>query len=73
MEKIKLMIVDDNRGFIEVLSEHFRTTEDVEVVGIAKDGVEAIGLIESLTPDVVLLEMLFFWIWLCQSWMAWEF
>lgn len=57
MGKIKLMIVDDNRGFAEVLSEHFKTTEDIEVVARATDGAEAITLIESTTPDVVLLDM----------------
>ncbi len=58
MEKIRLMIVDDNRGFVEVLSEHFKTVNDVEVVATATDGAEAISLIESVTPDVVLLDMI---------------
>lgn len=58
MEKIRLMIVDDNRGFVEVLSEHFKSTEDVEVVGTARDGAEAINLMESAAPDVVLLDMI---------------
>ena len=58
MEKIKLMIVDDNRGFVDVLSEHFKATEDVEVIGVARDGAEAIGMIETFSPDVVLLDMI---------------
>ena len=57
MEKIRLMIVDDNRGFVEVLSQHFKNIEDVEVVGTARDGAEAISFMESMSPDVVLLDM----------------
>ena len=34
-----------------------KTQKDIEVVGEAKNGLEAIELVESLKPDVVLMDL----------------
>jgi two-component system response regulator (stage 0 sporulation protein A) len=54
--KIKIFIVDDNVELCEVLQEAFNGEEDMEVVGIAQDGMEAIDMISTLLPDLVLLD-----------------
>lgn len=40
-EKITILIADDNIDFTRTLSAYLEKMEDIEVVGIAKDGNEA--------------------------------
>ncbi len=47
-EKITVLISDDNREFANTLKEYLEKEEDIEVIGMAKDGEEAISLIASL-------------------------
>lgn len=42
-EKITILIADDNIDFTRTLSAYLEKMEDIEVVGIAKDGNEAFG------------------------------
>lgn len=55
---IRVMIADDHAVVREGL-EMFLTEEsdDIEVVGQAKDGLEAVKLAEALTPDVILMDL----------------
>ena len=50
MDKIKIVISDDNRDFCNILNEFLEEQEDMEVVGIAKDGMEALEFIERNNP-----------------------
>lgn len=56
--KIRIVIADDNRDFCEILSEYLNSQEDIEVVGIAKDGAEAYDLIINLMPDVAIIDVI---------------
>ncbi|MDD3705003.1 MAG: sporulation transcription factor Spo0A [Clostridiaceae bacterium] len=58
LQKIKILIADDNKDFCVILNEYLTTQPDFEVVGIAKDGLEVIDLIESKFPDVVILDII---------------
>ncbi len=55
--RIRVLVVDDQalirRGMTLMLS----LEADIEVVGQASDGVEAVALAERLTPDVVLMDL----------------
>lgn len=55
---ISVLIVDDHfivrKGLLALLAEQ----EDVQVVGEACDGEEAVGLTDSLGPDVVLMDLM---------------
>lgn len=56
-EKIRVLIADDQElirsGFKAILS----TYPQIEVVGIAKDGLEAVEMASVLKPDVVLMDI----------------
>ncbi len=58
LEKVKILIADDNKDFCSVLSEYLDMQSDFEVVGIAKDGLEAVELITLKLPDVVVLDII---------------
>ena len=57
-EKISILVADDNKDFCNILSEYFETQEDIEIVGIAKDGNEAVELAIKLLPDVLVLDII---------------
>ncbi len=54
---IKALVVDDERLAREELCFLLNELGDVEVVGQAGDGIEALGLIEDLAPDLVFLDV----------------
>lgn len=56
-EKISIMIVDDNKDFLNMLTNFFVKQEGIEVVGSASDGIDAIEGIKALQPDLVILDM----------------
>lgn len=58
MNKLKVLIVDDSVRASTVLEGMLREEEDVEIVGRAEDGVEAIEMIRETSPDVVFLDMI---------------
>ena len=54
---IRVLIADDHRLFAEALEAVLRTEPELEVVGRAADGREAVALARSLEPDVVLMDI----------------
>lgn len=57
MEKIKILIADDQLLTREGLRTIFDLEEDLEVIGVAKNGKEACELTEALRPNLVLLDI----------------
>ncbi len=57
-EKISVLIADDNPDFSQTLAAYLENQEDMEVIGMAKDGTEAIDMIANTIPDVVLLDVI---------------
>ena len=57
MNKTRVLIADDHQVVREGLSAILTTKEDIEVVGLAKDGVEAVEMTRTLLPDVVLMDI----------------
>lgn len=58
MKKISLLLVDDHLLFCESLRTVLKSEmEEVEVVGIAKDGYEALAAVERERPDIVLMDV----------------
>ncbi|GAG08293.1 unnamed protein product [marine sediment metagenome] len=56
MEKIKVLIVDDNEVVREGLKSILGPQADMEVVGEAVDGLDAVAKAGELWPDVVLMD-----------------
>jgi len=54
---IRVLIADDQRVIREGLTLLLRLLPDVEVVGAAGDGEEAVALAATLAPDVVLMDL----------------
>lgn len=58
MEKIKVLLVDDQILFVESLRMVLeKMTNDIIVVGVAQNGREAIELASSLQPNVILMDV----------------
>lgn len=58
MKKIKVAIADDNREFCQIISRFITEVEEFEVVGTAKDGLEALDIVEEKRPDILILDII---------------
>ncbi len=54
---LRVLVVDDEAPARERLKRFLANMEDVEIIGEAVDGVQALALIESESPDLVLLDI----------------
>jgi len=54
---VRVLVVDDSAFARKVLRESLSTHPDIEVVGTARDGLEALEKIAELKPDVVTLDL----------------
>ncbi len=57
MNKLRVIIADDERPAREFLKAALREFENVELVGEAENGTDAAELIRSLKPDLALLDL----------------
>jgi two-component system response regulator (stage 0 sporulation protein A) len=57
-EKIKILVVDDNREFCEILKEYLLEQDDFQFVGVAYNGVEGVDMIEKVEPNILILDII---------------
>lgn len=57
MNKLRVIIADDERPAREFLKALLRDFDDVELVGEAQNGADAVDLIKSQKPDLALLDL----------------
>ncbi|UCC16071.1 MAG: response regulator transcription factor [Dehalococcoidales bacterium] len=57
MDKIRILIADDHAVVREGTRQFLEREEDLEVVGEAADGEEAVRLVGSLNPDVAIMDI----------------
>ncbi len=57
MNKVKLLIVDDHRVVREGLGAILKTKEDIDLIGEATNGLEAVSMANTLQPDVILMDI----------------
>ena len=56
--RIRVLLVDDHAVVRRGLRGFFELLDDIDVVGEAEDGRQAVDSVESLQPDVVLMDLL---------------
>jgi len=57
VKKFRVLIVDDSLFMRKALEKIFNKDEQLQVVGHARDGREAVSLAESLKPDVITMDL----------------
>ncbi len=58
MTRIRLLLVDDQALFVKSLKRVIESdADDIEVVGVAQNGAEAVELVAHLTVDLVLMDV----------------
>jgi len=57
MPTIKVLIADDNAKFIESVKKLLANDQDIEVIGEAREGKEAVLKAKELKPDIVLMDV----------------
>ena len=60
MNKIRVLMIDDNIELVGMIKEYFNNHASIEVVKVAYDGVEGIKLIENDKDryDIILLDLI---------------
>jgi DNA-binding NarL/FixJ family response regulator len=53
----RIVLADDDLAFRELLATLVRLEPDLELVGVAKDGFEAVELVRTERPDLLLLDL----------------
>ena len=54
---IRVVVVDDHVVVRSGLEQLLATTTDIQLVGTASNGLEALDVVETLDPDVVLMDL----------------
>ena len=55
-KKIRILIADDNDEFCIILKDYLNNEGNFDVVGVAKNGIEALKLISESKPDLLILD-----------------
>ena len=58
MNKIKVLMIDDNVQLIEAVKEYFKSSKLIEIVDEAYDGLDGFKKIETSIYDVVILDLI---------------
>ncbi|WP_460001550.1 sporulation transcription factor Spo0A [Paradesulfitobacterium aromaticivorans] len=56
-KKIKIVVADDNRSLCQMLQDYLQSQDDLQVIGLAYNGVEAWDLIQTHDPDLVIIDL----------------
>ena len=56
-EPLRVLLVDDNRSIRRAIRQLLQTQVDIEVIGEAVDGIDAIRKTRTYRPDVILMDL----------------
>lgn len=54
---IRILVADNNKDLCAALKGHIELQEDMELAGVAYDGLEALELVSAAKPDVIILDI----------------
>ncbi|MHB1004970.1 MAG: response regulator [Chloroflexota bacterium] len=57
MDKTRVLLVDDHTLFRQSLAYLLQQNDDIELVGQANDGIEAVDKARELVPDIILMDI----------------
>lgn len=57
MKKISILLVDDHELFRKGIKSLIENESDLEVIGMASNGKEALEKLEKISPDIILLDI----------------
>lgn len=57
-DKLSILVADDNIDFAKNLTSYIEKENEMEVIGIAKDGLEAVEMIKNTKPDVAIIDVI---------------
>jgi len=55
--RISVVLADDNKLFLELLSHRLVETDEIEVLGVAEDSVRLLDLAKKMQPDVIIMDI----------------
>ncbi|MDO4371215.1 MAG: sporulation transcription factor Spo0A [Clostridia bacterium] len=58
MEKVRVMLADDNRSILRLITDYLSRCGDVEIVATAQDGTEIAETVRRLRPDVLVMDVI---------------
>lgn len=56
--KVKVLVVDDNEVLVNLIMKYFNGSKEIEIIGRASNGIEAIEIIKTKEFDVLLLDLI---------------
>jgi two-component system response regulator (stage 0 sporulation protein A) len=57
MSKVRIVIADNNRELCNTLADLIEFQDDMDLAGVAFDGLEALKVVENTKPDVLILDI----------------
>ncbi|MBQ8507561.1 MAG: sporulation transcription factor Spo0A [Clostridia bacterium] len=58
MEKIRVMLADDNQSILRLLSDFFSKKNDIELVSAVSDGTEIADALRLHSPDILVMDII---------------
>ena len=58
MDKVKVLMIDDNVELINAVKEYFKSSKQIEIIDEAYDGLEGFKKIENSICDIVILDLI---------------
>ncbi len=58
MEKIRVMLADDNQSILRLLTDYLSKKEEIELVAAVSDGTEITGAVEAHGPDILVMDII---------------
>ncbi len=58
MEKIRVMLADDNQSLLRLLTDFFRAKPEIEVIAAVSDGADIVDAVRQHQPDLVVMDVI---------------